>query len=303
MIHPKKLVEYLETGVVQIAPLAYMRGRTLDNACVILDEAQNTTINQLKMFLTRMGKNAKFIVNGDEVELYFSPSDGTTNKIIETIMDADASVNFATLVFTRDDIADAVINRSDDFFVEVSGMIDQINVTSSEYDYLIENLVNVQSYQEVEGQLHHKYVIIDVNSPEDDPTVLTGSHNWSSSAENSNDENTLIIHSAAIANQYYQEYTERFNYVTVGIEEFVDNINITSYPNPVANWLYITDITFDENLNYVVSDVSGKVMMTDILNTSSGTDIKLNLSSLNTGLYLITLEINNESKTIKIIKN
>jgi len=59
----------MEEGVIQIAPLAYMRGRTLDNAFVILDEAQNATVNQLKMFLTRMGKNAKFIVTGDVTQI------------------------------------------------------------------------------------------------------------------------------------------------------------------------------------------------------------------------------------------
>lgn len=65
MIPPRKLTEYLETDIIQIAPLAYMRGRTLNDAFVILDEAQNTTRNQLKMFLTRMGVSAKFIVTGD----------------------------------------------------------------------------------------------------------------------------------------------------------------------------------------------------------------------------------------------
>jgi phosphate starvation-inducible PhoH-like protein len=65
MIPPEKLQLFIETGVIQIAPLAFMRGRTLDNAFVILDEAQNTTHAQMKMFLTRMGKNAKFIVTGD----------------------------------------------------------------------------------------------------------------------------------------------------------------------------------------------------------------------------------------------
>lgn len=65
MIPTSKLTEYLEDKVIQIAPLGFMRGRTLDNAFVILDEAQNTTEAQLKMFLTRMGKSAKFIVTGD----------------------------------------------------------------------------------------------------------------------------------------------------------------------------------------------------------------------------------------------
>lgn len=69
MIPPKKLEELMEEGAVQIAPLAYMRGRTLDNAFVILDEAQNATVAQLKMFLTRMGKNAKFIVTGDVTQV------------------------------------------------------------------------------------------------------------------------------------------------------------------------------------------------------------------------------------------
>lgn len=65
MIPYEKLNAYLESNVIQIAPLAFMRGRTLDHAFVILDEAQNTTHAQMKMFLTRMGKNAKFIITGD----------------------------------------------------------------------------------------------------------------------------------------------------------------------------------------------------------------------------------------------
>jgi len=65
MIPYEKLASFIEKGIVQIAPLAFMRGRTLDGAFVILDEAQNTTHNQMKMFLTRMGKNAKFIITGD----------------------------------------------------------------------------------------------------------------------------------------------------------------------------------------------------------------------------------------------
>ena len=65
MIPSEKLKSHIEKGIIQIAPLAFMRGRTLDNAFVILDEAQNTTHAQMKMFLTRMGKNAKFMITGD----------------------------------------------------------------------------------------------------------------------------------------------------------------------------------------------------------------------------------------------
>lgn len=69
MIPAKKLEEFMKDGTIQIAPLAFMRGRTLSNAFVILDEAQNATVLQLKMFLTRMGLNTKFVITGDETQI------------------------------------------------------------------------------------------------------------------------------------------------------------------------------------------------------------------------------------------
>ena len=69
MIPPERLASYLENGTIQIAPLAFMRGRTLDQAFVILDEAQNTTPAQMKMFLTRMGQSAKFVITGDRTQV------------------------------------------------------------------------------------------------------------------------------------------------------------------------------------------------------------------------------------------
>lgn len=69
MIPQAKLKEYMETGVIQIAPLAFMRGRTLNDAVIVLDEAQNTTTHQIKMFLTRLGMNAKMVVTGDVTQI------------------------------------------------------------------------------------------------------------------------------------------------------------------------------------------------------------------------------------------
>lgn len=83
MLPPDKLNQYIESQVIQIAPLAFMRGRTLDNAFVILDEAQNTTQSQMKMFLTRMGNSAKFIITGDttQVDLPRNQSSGLLHAI------------------------------------------------------------------------------------------------------------------------------------------------------------------------------------------------------------------------------
>jgi len=69
MIPPTKLKKLLHDNIIEIAPLAFMRGRTLDSAFVLLDEAQNATISQMKMFLTRMGPSAKFIISGDKTQI------------------------------------------------------------------------------------------------------------------------------------------------------------------------------------------------------------------------------------------
>jgi phosphate starvation-inducible PhoH-like protein len=83
MIPAEKLAKYLEDHVIQIAPLAFMRGRTLDHAFVILDEAQNTTPAQMKMFLTRMGQAAKFIITGDTTQVDLPPR--TKSGLIESL--------------------------------------------------------------------------------------------------------------------------------------------------------------------------------------------------------------------------
>lgn len=114
MMPPKRLQDLITDNIIQIAPLAYMRGRTLDNAFVILDEAQNATLNQLKMFLTRMGERAKFIVTGDITQIdlpdksrsglskvinlitktkgietiYFGNSDVVRHKLVKVIIEA-----------------------------------------------------------------------------------------------------------------------------------------------------------------------------------------------------------------------
>ena len=80
MIPAAKLKEYMELNIIQIAPLAFMRGRTLNDAVVILDEAQNTTTQQIKMFLTRMGMNTKMIVTGDMTQIDL-PSSQTSGLV------------------------------------------------------------------------------------------------------------------------------------------------------------------------------------------------------------------------------
>lgn len=112
MLPRQKLNEYMEKGVIQIAPLAFMRGRTLSNAVVILDEAQNTTIQQIKMFLTRLGMGGKMIVTGDltQIDLPASQKSGLRDAV-EKLQDVEgvSIVNFAEKDIVRHPLVTRII--------------------------------------------------------------------------------------------------------------------------------------------------------------------------------------------------
>ena len=102
MIPPAKLNEYLDRGVIQIAPLAFMRGRTLSEAVIILDEAQNTTTHQINMFLTRLGMNAKMIVTGDVTQIDLPPT--ATSGLVQAMRILRDVAGIGRVEFTKKDI-------------------------------------------------------------------------------------------------------------------------------------------------------------------------------------------------------
>ena len=117
MIDHRKLAALMEEGIIQIAPLSYMRGRTLDSAFVILDEAQNTSIGQLKMFLTRMGCNAKFIVTGDATQIDLpNKKDSGLLRGVEIVKDIKgvAVINFGREDIVRHPLVSKIIKAFDE---------------------------------------------------------------------------------------------------------------------------------------------------------------------------------------------
>jgi phosphate starvation-inducible PhoH-like protein len=102
MIPARKLEEYIKDGIIQIAPLAYMRGRTLSHAFVILDEAQNTTQNQMKMFLTRMGEGSKFVITGDVTQIDLPQR--IKSGLVESLKLLQNVNGIATIAFDQKDI-------------------------------------------------------------------------------------------------------------------------------------------------------------------------------------------------------
>ncbi|MBQ5528287.1 MAG: PhoH family protein [Bacteroidales bacterium] len=123
MIPSRKLNEFIADGTIQIAPLAYMRGRTLDRACVILDEAQNTNLGQLKMFLTRMGSSAKFIVTGDatQIDLPRKSDSGllTGIRLLQNLKGV-AVVSFRNEDIVRHPLVTKIVKTFDEFTAEGS---------------------------------------------------------------------------------------------------------------------------------------------------------------------------------------
>lgn len=118
MLPRQKLEEYMEKGVIQIAPLAFMRGRTLSNAIVILDEAQNTTVQQIKMFLTRLGLGSKMIVTGDltQIDLPHSQKSGLRDAVEKLSgVDGISVVGFTSHDIVRHPLVSRIISAYDSF--------------------------------------------------------------------------------------------------------------------------------------------------------------------------------------------
>ena len=145
-------------------------------------------------------------IDGTQIETYFSPEDGTARRIVELIASAQESVYFLAYSFTSDDIAAAMIERAD-HGVTVAGVMEHGQYksnTGTEYDRLYAGGVDVRLDGNPEN-MHHKVIVID------EAIVITGSYNFSASAENKNDENTLIIHNREIAARYLEEFRRVYN--------------------------------------------------------------------------------------------
>lgn len=243
-----------------------------------------------------------FIIGGKEVQLYFSPSDGTTNGIIQALNTTNASVEFALLVFTVTPIANLLIELNNSFFITVRGMIDQINTTGSEFTNLTDNLVPVLEHTIPQVQLHHKYAIVDHSDLNSDPLVITGSHNWSASANNVNDENMLVIHDANLTNQFYQEWQARWNGLTLSSTEGIVT-DFKMYPNPAADQLNLQFNAPGSDRNRVeITDINGKRVLNHQFAAPSGqNNMMLDVRNLPNGVYILSISGDWGGKAEKLV--
>lgn len=285
-----------------------MWGSTTDVA-----NAQNSRFSSRKFNNTPHN----FVIGGKKIECYFSPSDKTTSNIGKTVGKAKKSVNIAMLTFTRKELADSIIvvkNKGSKTRVILSNNDD----TGTQFSYLQANGVDIRLKGFTTGLLHHKYAIIDAEPTGFTPYLITGSHNWSSAAENSNDENTLIIQDDLIANLYLQEFAARYyeangndSIFVTGIE---DNLELPStyslsqnYPNPFNP---VTNINFSipqkSKVELNIYNTLGQKVTTLINEEKEVGSYKLTFDAANlpSGVYFyrITADSFNETKKLILLK-
>lgn len=245
----------------------------------------------------------QFIIDGKRVECYFSPSDGTHQQILNTIQTSNNTIHVATMLITKQDIADALSLKANE------GQL--VQVVIDDYDQYGEPILNTLKASLGEdvrihgesGLLHHKYMIVDQGFADSDPMVLTGSHNWSSSAQLRNDENTLIIHDQGVANAYYQEFAPRFSageiLVSDGNASHITDTDrrIEVYPNPASQWIWIRIAEGVGVSSVTLMDPAGRELQKQINNIPGSMDI----SQVSRGIYLLHFTLTSGEHIIRKI--
>ena len=246
-----------------------------------------------------------YIIGGKTIESYFSPSDGVTNKIVNTINTANNDLNIATMLITRNEIATAIINRYNVGVQNTNLVVDTQNPSGNDFPIIQSSILPNHAVVDVlSGVMHHKFMVVDNSNISSDPLVLTGSHNWSSGAETNNDENTLIVHDANIANQYYQAfyyiYTQANGVLSIN-ENLLNDTNFKVFPNPFDNVITLRNaINSTNQLEVAIFDLTGKKVFNRKVNFVE--EEKIELNQFTSGIYILKINSENTSKQIKLIK-
>lgn len=240
-----------------------------------------------------------FMINGDSVECYFSPSDGVNSQIINHINTTNHDLEIATMLITRSEIAAAIVAAKTN-----GAGVDMVTNTEGNNDATVNTTLSTALgshyvfWSGNPGIMHNKYMIVDEGDANSNPMVWTGSHNWSASADNDNDENSLVIHDATIANLYYQNFM--YIYLTAGGVTAVKNFNETPkvqglkvYPNPVVNGSLTVSYNLAQgaaNGTLQLIDMTGRTVFSRTVSLTNGTNkLSYNFPASYKGTYVMRL--------------
>lgn len=248
--------------------------------------------------------NHNFTIAGIPIELYFSPSDGTGNKIEQALISADHSIRFAMYTFTSESLSSRIVQKKNQG-ISVRGITDNNVGSSGKLQYMQQNGVDVLEHTP-SSLLHHKYAVVDAENPDSDPVVITGSHNWTYSADNINDETTLIIHDLSIARLYVAEFNSRFCELApwdcnlISAEQLVD-LKFNLYPTLAKEFIQI-DLpqSSTEAISLSIFDNTGKPFI--FKKYYSGLNDALFIGDLPAGIYYAQIIQGNHQKTMRFVK-
>jgi phosphatidylserine/phosphatidylglycerophosphate/cardiolipin synthase-like enzyme len=267
----------------------------------------NTTNSKFGSFKTDNTPH-NFVVGGKIIQSYFSPSDGTTAKIVNAINSANSDIEVAVMDITRTDCSGAINSKYNGGITNTNVLVDSQNPSGNQITTFQTTLSTRAKVYSGSGIMHHKFMVIDNYDVSSDPLVLVGSHNWSTSAETKNDENTLIIHDANIANQYYQAFAYLFELaggfitppLSITNENYQDS-KVKIYPNPTHGILHIMSPQIIDYLKVTIYDVLGNKMKTADFNEF--TQDTIDISNQASGIYYIKAESEGTTTCFKIVKD
>ncbi|MEO5674763.1 MAG: phospholipase D-like domain-containing protein [Chitinophagales bacterium] len=248
----------------------------------------------------------EFNIDGSRVELYFSPTDDTEGEIKRVAESADHDLEFSVFSFTRITITYSIDDRTG-AGVWGGGIIDDTANLDYGYSVLQQHMPNSLFVANNSYIVHHKYLIVDANAPGLDPAVLTGSHNWTNSAQTKNDENTVVVHNASVANQYYQEWVARYHdeggvdlpSYLVGIYEQAKALpGFNFYPNPATEEITVS-LPVRDDATIRITDISGKIL--EEIGVVHSENIQISTSQFTPGLYLLNIRQGNDFHSFKLI--
>ncbi|MHB8259855.1 MAG: phospholipase D-like domain-containing protein [Bacteroidia bacterium] len=257
-----------------------------------------------------------FYIGGSKVELYFSPSDGVNNEIVSTIATGTRDLYCGMFTFTETTDATDIVNQQT-AGATAYAILDQYSSGSyTPYTTTLPNGLHSHFVGFVSSSYiyHNKYLVVNPSSPCNDPKVLTGSHNWTSSADHSNDENTVIVHDATVANIYLQAFAGDFKAIsgtavtaptntcsTSGINAISNNVSTFNvFPNPFNDVVTINMENAGEALSVRITNQLGQVVLEKTAYQTN--EMNLNLNELSTGVYFISVTSGNNHYTQKLIK-
>ena len=299
--------DYNNTVIIQDQPLAQAYKAEFEQMWGGATDTPNLAQSKFGPFKTATTAHT-FTIDGHQVNLYFSPSDGTNSQIVNTINTADKELFFGVYTFTISTAANAISTKYSTSGMVVKGIMDQYSSGYSAYTTLVPLMGNnLKIYNGSGGTVYHsKMMIIDPDYPALDPLVLTGSHNWSSTADTKNDENTLIIHDSTIANEYLQAFAQNFINLGGSISPLTGTNDIANnelnelsvYPNPMSDHLTIHNAG-NMHLTIEICDLSGRTLSSKC---SEEADTNLSLESFDSGTYVVVVKSAVSTKAYTVVK-